>query len=220
MRLALRRVSEKRRGLLGVMILFRRSWPFLGVLGLVGLGAAGFILWRYVRSGAGPAEVSSWFAVGGVTLLALLLLSTLLTATTRLRTHSLRRFGEVHSLATTDSLAAWVRARAVSGEIGTMPKVVSLTTDNRGMRFWEGGLDPLAAIEWAEVADLALEPRSDAWIYRTPALSIAFRERNGEPLRLPLLAPSLVGFGPMSISRAGKVLASVSASRRASGINS
>jgi hypothetical protein len=182
--------------------MFRKPWyvVFPAVVGTALVLAV--ILWRYVRAGAGPAEVSSWFAVGGVTVAFAFVAINMTTATTHLRSLALAARGGVLSVAATDDLGVELRRRTESGSLGALPSVVSVTRTERGATFWEGGLDPipLATIPWADVLSLELEHRSDVF---------TFREDDHPQLRLPLVSASLIGFGPISRRRAEKVFATL-----------
>lgn len=189
--------------------MFRKPWYVVlpAVVGTILVGA--LILWRYVRAGAGPTEVSSWFAVGGVAVAFAFVAINMTTATTHLRNLALAARGVVLSVAATEDLGVELRRRTESGSLGALPRVVSITGAERGATFWEGALDPvpLATIPWADVLSLELEHRSDVWLYPTSALVFTFREENQPRLRLPLVSASLIGFGPISRRRAEKAFA-------------
>jgi hypothetical protein len=191
--------------------MFRKPWYVVLPVVVGTVLALAVILWRYVRAGAGPAEVSSWFAVGGVTVAFVFVAINMTTAKTHLRNLALAAQGGVLSVAATDDLGVELGRRTESGSLGALPSVVSVTRAERGATFWEGGLDPipLATIPWADVRSLELEHRSDVWLYPTSALVFTFREEDRPRLRLPLVSASLIGFGPISRRRAEKAFATL-----------
>jgi hypothetical protein len=192
--------------------MFRKPWLVVVPTTVITFGVMAVILWRYVRAGAGPVEVSSWFAVGGVTFAAVLVVFNLVTAKTHLRMLSLSGRGGVLSVAATRALGEELRRRTESGALGTLPEVVSVTWTEAGAKFWEGGLDPipLATIPWRDVSSLDLEPRSDVWIHPTSALVFTFSGGSRPALRLPLVSPSLIGFGAISRRPAERAYAKLS----------
>jgi hypothetical protein len=191
--------------------MFRKPWFVVAPVVVIAAGILAVILWRYTRAGASQAEVSSWLAVVGATVVAVLVLVNLVTLKTHMRILSLASRGGVLSVAATDALGTELRSRTESGALGALPDVVSVTWNGAGVKFWEGGLDPipLVTIPWEDVGSLELEHRSDVWLYPTSALVFTFRGSDRPTLRVPLVSASLLGFGPIARRRAEMAFASL-----------
>jgi hypothetical protein len=75
------------------------------------------------------------------------------------------------------------------------------------MKFWEGGMDPIpiGSIPRSRATDISVAGRSSADLLTTAEISVGLESSND---RLPLLVldASAIGFGPVSVARAAKLL--------------